>query len=449
MPSLRLLLGVLAGLASGLVLADAARIEAVRLGAQEQQTRLALDLSAAAEHRLFTLPATADKPPRVVLDLRPGRLADGALPLPAGTGVVTRVRGANREDGSVRIVLDLAQAARPRSFVLPPDGRYGHRLVVDLEAAGASAAAAPAPVVRAAPVSARELVIAVDAGHGGKDPGARGPKGAREKDLTLQISRRLAAAIDAEPGMRAYLTRDTDSFVPLRERMERARGAEADLFVSIHADAFRDRRVRGTTVYVLSAKGASDEASHRLAERENAADLIGGVSLGDKDPTLRSVLLDLSQNASLSASIDVGDHILDELGQFARLRKRKVQQAPFLVLKSPDVPSVLIETAFISNPEDERNLSTPAFQERLAGAILGGVRNYFYTNPPPGTRVAELARNGGPPVDRQYVIRSGDTLSEIASRYKVSVRHIRSANNLHDDRIVVGQVLRIPGAQET
>jgi N-acetylmuramoyl-L-alanine amidase len=216
----------------------------------------------------------------------------------------------------------------------------------------------------------------------------------------------------------------------------------------VHADSFRDRKVRGTTVYVLSNKGASDEASRRLAERENAADLIGGVSLVDKDKTLASVLLDLSQNASLSASIDVGDEILDELGEFARLRKREVQQAPFLVLKSPDVPSVLIETAFISNPEDERNLTSAAYQQRLAGAILDGVRDYFYTNPPPGTQVAQLASSGQRPIERQYVIRSGDTLSEIASRYNVSLRHIRSANNLRDDRIVVGQVLRIPQSQD-
>ena len=447
MSSFRLLLAVAVCLVPGLALAAAARIEAVRIASQDAQTRVALDLSQAVEHRLLTLDAGAGKPARVVIDIRDGRLADSALPLPTGTGAVDRIRAANREDGSVRIVLDLGRAARPRSFALVPDGRYGHRLVIDLDPA-AGAPAAPVRIQPPAPARGRDLIIAVDAGHGGKDPGARGPKGAREKDVVLQISRRLAAEIDAEPGMRAFMTRAGDQFVPLRDRMERARAAEADLFVSVHADSFRDRKVRGTTVYVLSNKGASDEASRRLAERENAADLIGGVSLVDKDKTLASVLLDLSQNASLSASIDVGDEILDELGEFARLRKREVQQAPFLVLKSPDVPSVLIETAFISNPEDERNLTSAAYQQRLAGAILDGVRDYFYTNPPPGTQVAQLASSGQRPIERQYVIRSGDTLSEIASRYNVSLRHIRSANNLRDDRIVVGQVLRIPESQD-
>jgi len=337
-------------------------------------------------------------------------------------------------------VLDLDTPAKPRSFLLPADGRFGDRLVIDLEPLAASA---PVRTLEVAPGPGRDLVIAIDAGHGGKDPGARGPSGLREKDVVLAISRRLAEVIDAEPGMRAFLTRTGDRFVPLRTRTERARAAQADLFLSIHADAFRDRRVRGTTVYVLSSKGASDEAARRLAARENAADLIGGVSLSDKDETLASVLLDLSQNASLSTSIDVGESILDELGRFARLRKRQVQQAPFLVLKSPDVPSLLIETAFISNPDDERNLRNGGFQTRLADGILAGVRAYFYQNPPPGTQVARLAAAGRSPA-RQYVIREGDTLSEIASRYKVSVGQIRSANRLRGDRIVVGQVLRIP-----
>jgi N-acetylmuramoyl-L-alanine amidase len=286
-------------------------------------------------------------------------------------------------------------------------------------------------------------VIAVDAGHGGKDPGARGGRGTREKDVTLSISQRLARAVNAEPGMRAVLTRDSDRFVPLRARMELARGQKSDLFLSIHADAFRDRRVRGATVYTLSEKGATDEASRRLAARENAAVTIGGVQLKDKDPMLAGVLLDLSQNASLSSSMDVGEEILRELGKFARVRKRHVQRAPFLVLKSPDVPSLLIETAFISNPDDESNLRRTAYQEQLVAAILDGMRDYFYQNPPAGTRVAQLAQNAQPS-ERQYVIRRGDTLSEIADRYKVSMRNIRSHNSLRNDRIRVGQVLRIP-----
>ena len=444
MPSKFFTVGVTVCLLNSGAAALAGSIDGLRIAAQADRTRIALDLSESAEHKLFTLPASGDKPARVVIDIKPSRLASGAVPFPRGTGTVALIRGANRDDGSVRIVLDLTKAVRPRSFALGPDGNFGHRLVVDLEPAGAPALAPPAVKSQAtASRQARDLVIAVDAGHGGKDPGARGPKGTREKDVVLQISRRLAAEIDAEPGMRAILTRTGDQFVPLRSRIERARSANADLFISIHADAFRDRRVRGTTVYALSEKGATDEAARRLAERENAADLIGGVSLDDKDPTLASVLLDLSQNASLSMSLDVGDEILDELSGFTHLRKRRVQQAPFLVLKSPDIPSLLIETAFISNPEDERKLSSQQHQQRLATAVVSGVRDYFYANPPPGTQVATLAR-GDRSAPRQYVIRQGDTLSEIAARYNVSLTNIRSANNLRNDRIVVGQVLRIP-----
>jgi N-acetylmuramoyl-L-alanine amidase len=445
-----LTVGVVLFLITAGAIAHAANVDAVRIATQDDRTRVALDLSGQVEHKIFTLPGDAQKPARVVVDIKPSRLGAGVLPFPEGAGSVSRIRGADREDGSVRIVLDLTRAARPRSFVLPPDGEYGHRLVLDLESAIPVTAAQARPVRRAPAITqaARDLVIAIDAGHGGKDPGARGPKGVREKDVVLQISRRLAQEIDAEPGMRAFLTRDRDEFVPLRSRSERARAAQADLFISIHADAFHDRRVRGTTVYALSQKGASDEAARRLAERENAADLIGGVTLDDKDPTLASVLLDLSQNASLSTSIAVGDEILDELAGFTRVRKRQVQQAPFLVLKSPDVPSVLIETAYISNPDDERNLASAHHQTRLAAAILEGVRDYFYANPPAGTRVAELAK-AGPRVPRQYVIRSGDTLSGIAARYRLSLRNIRSINNLRNDRITVGQVLRLPQPTDT
>ncbi|RMF94722.1 MAG: LysM peptidoglycan-binding domain-containing protein [Gammaproteobacteria bacterium] len=437
----RALLGTAVLLMASLALAGPARVEGLRLAAHAGGGRLALDLSQPVEHKVFTL----SNPHRVVIDLRPATFGARALPLPAGTGPVQRVRGARRGDGLLRIVLDLDRPMRPRSFVLAADGAHANRLVVDLE----PLEAAPAPVKKAPELTAppRDVVVVVDAGHGGKDPGARGARGGREKDITLAISRRLGEAINAEPGMRAILTRRDDRFLPLRERMERARRAEADLFISIHADAFRDRKVRGTTVYVLSDKGASDEASRRLAERENAAVLIGGVELEDKDPTLASVLIDLSQNAARSASMEVGSEVLEEIGEFSRLRKRKVQQAPFLVLKSPDVPSILIETAFISNPEDERNLRNAHYQQRLADAIVAGLRDYFYNNAPPGTVIARLARQGPPPRDRRYVIRRGDTLSGIASRYKVSVHRIRAANKLRSDRIRVGQVLRIPGAQ--
>lgn len=248
--------------------------------------------------------------------------------------------------------------------------------------------------------------------------------------------------------MRAVLTRDRDEFIPLRGRMERARAVSADLFISVHADAVYNREVQGGSVYVLNEKGATDEAARRLAARENAADLIGGVSLRTKDPVLASVLMDLSQNAALSSSIEVADEILRQMARVGTVRKPQVMQAPFMVLKSPDVPSVLIETAYISNPEEERRLDSNEYRGRLATAIFTGVREYFYRNPPRGSLVADLGRQQ-PAESVEHVIRRGETLGDLASRYNVSIRRIRDANRLHSDRLAPGQVLRIPAPQET
>jgi N-acetylmuramoyl-L-alanine amidase len=248
--------------------------------------------------------------------------------------------------------------------------------------------AAPVPM-RPAP-AARDLVIAVDAGHGGEDPGATGRDGTHEKNITLAVARVLAARINAERGMRAVLIRDGDYFVPLRERIHRARLAQADLFVSVHADAVRDPGVSGASVYVLSAHGATNEAARWLADRENAADLVGGVSLDDKDNVLASVLLDLSQSAAMSASMVAAEKVLNELNSVGDVRKSHVQQAGFVVLKSPDIPSLLVETAYITNPGEERRLRDEKYQARLAEAILAGLRSYFHENPPPGTRLAAL-----------------------------------------------------------
>jgi N-acetylmuramoyl-L-alanine amidase len=453
MPVKRHLLGtallIFMGLCTGTAFGEPVQVQGARIASQSGKIRVALDLSKPAEHKIFTL----SNPYRVVIDIKSGRITRQALPLPAGAGAVSRIRGANREDGSVRLVLDLNAAVKLRSFLLAGNGQQGDRLVVDLEPIGNARVITKAPDTvtngrsEKIPTAGREIVIAVDPGHGGKDPGARGSSGLREKDVVLRVSRDLAAMIDAQPGMRAYMTRDGDKFVHLRERMEGARAAKADLFISVHADSFRDNRVRGATVYVLSSKGASDEAGRRLAERENAADLIGGVRLDDKDQTLASVLLDLSQNASLSASIDVGDEILQEISKITKVRKSKVQQAPFLVLKSPDVPSLLVETAFISNPYDEKNLGSQNYRESLARAIFAGIQDYFRSNPPAGTMMAQ-AQPSPRPGRVEHLILRGDTLSGIADQYRVPVRRIQSVNNLHGDKIVVGKVLTIPVTQD-
>jgi N-acetylmuramoyl-L-alanine amidase len=430
-----LLIGLLicgeAAVAAGVI------VSGVRLSAAPNGTRVVLDLSSPASHALFTL----QNPDRVVVDVRGARIDGGRLRVPEGRGAVRRVRVADRDNGDARVVLDLTSVAQVRSFLVPPDGPWGHRLVIDLPADER-----PASVVRATSGhGGRDLVIAIDAGHGGKDPGATGRSGVREKDIVLQIARRLAQRVDREPGMRAFLVRDGDYFLSLHQRVSRARLQRADLFVSIHADAFHNHKARGSSVYILSARRASSEAARWLAEKENAADLVGGVSLDDKDDMLASVLLDLSQSAAIDASQNVGDAVLGELRRVGRVHKTDVQRASFKVLTSPDIPSILIETAFISNPSEEKLLRTAGHQEALAAAMMNGIRRYFEVNAPPGTLLAARGAAGdlGPV---EHVIVSGDTLSGIADRYNVSTRALRRHNGLKSDRIRIGQVLRIPGS---
>ena len=393
--------------AAGLILAfllqqpaHAVDVRAIRLWAGPDNTRVVVDLSGNAQHSLQVL----HNPERVVLDVSGARLAKALRAAPAGTGAVKRVRMSHSPSGNLRVVLDLSRPIQAKSFITKPNAHYGYRLVVDLAGAGAGASAGSGAVARVdkpvrakhAPADARDLIIAVDAGHGGEDPGAIGKNGTREKDVVLAIARELAAKINAEPGMKAVLTRGGDYFVPLRDRMRRARAQQADLFVSIHADSIRDRSIDGSSVYILSQRGATDEASRWLAERENASDLIGGVSLDDKDNVLASVLLDLSQSASLNASQVAAERVLRQLTQAGEVRKHEVQQARFVVLKSPDIPSMLVETAYISNPQEELRLRTLTHQARLAAAIHQGVHDYFYANPPMGTRIAQLAATGSP-----------------------------------------------------
>ncbi len=367
--------------------AHAVDIRAVRLWAGPDNTRVVVDLSGSAQHNLLLL----HNPERVVLDVSGARLAKSAHGAPRGSGAVKNVRMSHGASGNFRLVLDLARPSQAKSFLSAPNAHYGYRLVVDL----GSANRVDKPIkVKHAPSDARDLIIAIDAGHGGEDPGAIGKNGTREKDVVLAIARELALKINSEPGMKAILTRGGDYFVPLRDRMRRARAQQADLFVSIHADSIRDRSIDGSSVYILSQRGATDEASRWLAERENASDLIGGVSLDDKDDVLASVLLDLSQSASLNASQVAAERVLHQLAQAGEVRKPEVQQARFMVLKSPDIPSMLVETAYISNPQEEQRLRTATHQAKLAAAIHQGVHDYFYANPPMGTRIAQLAAAG-------------------------------------------------------
>ena len=373
--------------ASSLYAAPPVTVKDVRLWAGPDSTRVVFDLSGPAQHSLLTL----SDPARVVIDLSEAKLANTNLTLPEGRGFAKQLRAGTQGANDLRVVIDLSGPATPKSFTVEPNGPYGHRLVVDLMPGAATLAANTPPVaVKAAPTDeGRDIVVAIDAGHGGQDPGSIGKRGTYEKHVTLQIARRLKEVIDREPGMRAELTRDGDYFLPHRERMLRARRKQADMFISIHADSFKDRSVAGSSVYTLSARGASDESARWLADKENAADLVGGVSLDDKDAVLASVLLDLSQSASMSASIDAAGKVMGELVGLGNTTNRGVKHAGFLVLKSPDIPSILVETAFISNPGEEARLLDSKHQQRLAQAIHSGVRAYFWDNPPPGTRFAQ------------------------------------------------------------
>jgi N-acetylmuramoyl-L-alanine amidase len=368
---------------SALAAAKPVDVRAVRLWAGPDSTRVVLDLSGNANHSL----SVSHQPERVVVDVSGAHLAKGVRPVQAGAGLIRQLRMAGAK-GQLHIVIDTSRATVAKSFLSKPNKRYGYRLVLDLS--NPAVEDKPSRILHA-PSGTRDLIVAIDAGHGGDDPGAIGKNGTREKDVVLAIARELAAEINSEPGMRAVLTRGGDYFVPLRDRMRRARSQQADLFVSVHADSIADRSIDGSSVYILSQHGATNEAARWLAERENASDLIGGVSLDDKSDVLASVLLDLSQTAAMNASESAAQRVLKQLRQAGEIRKTQVQQAGFMVLKSPDIPSMLVETAYISNPYEESKLRTSSHQAEIAGAIRRGVHDYFYANPPQGSRVAQLA----------------------------------------------------------
>ncbi len=410
-------------------------VEDVRIWSENGKTRVVLDLSRSIEHNIFTLRG----PDRIVIDLKNSRLAESLSKLPQGSGSVRSIRSAIRANGQLRVVLDLTEGVRSRSFAAGPSGNYGDRIVIDLARTGNLE-----PVKRASEAykPGRDIVIAIDAGHGGHDPGALGRR-SKEKDLVLSISKELARRVNSEPGMRAILIRDKDVFVEHRDRTAIASNANADLFISIHADAFRDRRASGASVFALNMVGANDEAALQMQRRAQTDVTVGGVSLHDKDEVLASVLFDLSQNAALSASVDVGTSISKQMGRVTKMHKKAVKQQNLLVLKSADMPSILIETGFISNGSEENKLRDRGHQGRLANAILAGIRDYYYTNPPPDTQIAQDLRRS-PTKQVRHVISRGDTISELAERYNVSPAAIRRANKLSTDKIRVGQTLNIP-----
>lgn len=520
-------------------LAATAQIKAVRYWQSPESTRVVFDLSAPVKYTL------SQQGNNIVLELPRSGTALKVDEVPITSDLITKV-STDTEGDTLRITLALKQAARPKHFTLKPFKQYGNRLVVDLyEAVGSEAVRTEAPVSIAKP-GTRDIVIAIDAGHGGDDPGAIGPGGTYEKTITLAIAKRMADAFNARKGMKAVLIRTGDYFIPLARRPEIARQKKADLFVSVHADGFHDKRARGASIWTLSNRRAKGEMGRWLENSENASDLIGGVesvSLGDKDKVLAEVLLDLSMTHSMTASYDVGKAVLKQIGSFAHLHKRDVQQASLKVLTSPDIPSILVETAFISNPNEEKLLSARAHQDKLIDAVVNGVHGYMKRRPPPGAEYAlsgtpeqgpsiaqtsyapdAIAATDAPPVIKRpsprqsaavnsvsaaapsnpaaqkmahtvaenkpvkpvkpprplylntiassleyakrraakeqrapatpkvvppstrHKVQIGDSLSRIASLYKVSMNELRSYNELKSDQVNVGQVLAIPNS---
>lgn len=421
--------------------AGAVEVREVRVASGDERTRLVLDLSGSVDYKLFAL----ENPHRIVVDLKSATLGTGARVPDFRPGVLQRVRTGVQDGRDLRVVLDLERGVRPRSFIEPPGDGRGHRLVIDLPNEVAQAVQVPARTVQTAlPSMDRDIVIAIDAGHGGRDPGAIGPSGTFEKTITLAVAREVARQINAMRGYRAVLIRDADVFIALEQRYLLARQAQADLFVSIHADAAPRSSAAGSSVYVLSTRGATNEAARWLADRENAADLVGGVKLDDKDNTLAAVLLDLAQSATMKASEDAANQVLHALKRVGKAHKPAVERANFVVLRSPDVPSMLVEAAFISNPGEERKLNDPDYRRRLSAAVADGVRDFFSLQPPPGTWVASNTTARA----REHVVARGETLSAIAVRHGVSLSNLRAANagRLRGDVVRIGDRLQIPGA---
>ena len=499
--------------ATPLYAAKAADLNGARVWAGSEYTRLVLDASGPLDYRI------SQNGDRVVVDLGNSRLTDGFAD-PAAQGLYRGMSHARLGD-RLQLTARVDPNSRLKSFVLKSSTGSGYRLVLDLYPGNGSVAAAPAagdnhvasmptpasePAVvetsvaqssharpsrssRAATEQAaallggqRNVVVCIDAGHGGKDQGAHGPDGTLEKNVTLAVARDLAARINRQPGMKAVLTRDGDYFIPLQRRYQIARENNADLFVAIHADSYTSDDAKGSSVWVLSSRGKSSVAARMLADKENSSDLIGGVSLAAENDSLASVLLDMQQGWAMQASHVVADNVLNALGQLGPTHRGYVENANFVVLRSPDVPSILVETAFISNPLEERKLRDPEHQDELAEAIMDGVKNYFESTPPPGTWFAaqaaahrkgiELASNkAADSADRNAVAKSaynktvlagtqpaspdanvqdlhrvgrGESLRSIARQYGISVGALKSANGINADTVRAGTVLTIP-----
>jgi len=432
---LKIIILVWLTMVSSAIFAQPLEVNSLRFWTAPDHTRMVFDVSKPVVHQIFLL----ESPARLVIDFSNARLSKPLPQPPKNHPLFSRVRTGVHHKKDLRVVVDLNTAVTPKSFFLKPRKPYGNRLVVDLFDKKHSLALRKKPVkaVKQIKNKLRDVIIAVDAGHGGEDPGAHGRHGTQEKQVVFKIAQKLSALINKQPGMKAVMVRQGDYYIKLKKRIDIARQAKADLFVSIHADAFKDSTVKGASVFTLSNRGESSVAAKWLAQSENAADLMGGVSLADKEDMLASVLMDLSQTATKEASRQVAQKILKNFKHIGPLHKQGVQKAGFVVLKSPDIPSVLVETAFISNPNEEKKLTNRHKQTKMAQAIFKGILSYFKQYASAGTYFA-MKRS------QTHVIARGETLSGIAQHYGVSMKSIRSANALVGSVIQIGQVLKIP-----
>jgi N-acetylmuramoyl-L-alanine amidase len=430
-----------------------AQVQSVRIAPAADNTRVVFDLASAPDFKYFTL----DKPDRLVIDLSNVR---GSPALPSSNGqspLISGIRSSGGQ-GKMRIVLDLTQTIKPNVFALTPADNFGHRLVVDLPltatAAASSVSQASQPVaanptsnnptrtpVPASIRAARDIIIAVDAGHGGNDPGSIGPSGTFEKNLTLPLAKALVERFNREPGMKAALVRTGDYYIPVNNRTDIARRLQADLLISVHADAFTSPHPRGAAVWVLSLRRATSEVGRMLEQTERHGELLGGVAEVIKDSAneryLAQTVLDLSMNHSMVTAHQVANQVLSEMGKITTLHKREPQAASLGVLRAPDIPSILVEVGFISNPQEERLLRTPGHQQKLVQSIFNGVRRHFELSPPADSLFAQRRA-------KEHRVQAGESLSLLAQRYNVSIDELRTHNQLRSDSLRIGQVLRIP-----
>lgn len=457
------------------------RVENIRVWHSPDSTRVVFDVSQNVQYKLFEL----SNPKRVVVDIQNATLSKKLPSLDPNNKHISRIRTGKPKAKTARFVFELKTDLFSKSFLLAPNKLYGHRLVIDFEekkskpanqvvteplpnqtqqAVETAPAATSQPAQQSVAVSqplivndnrdSRPFIIAIDAGHGGEDPGAIGFRGTYEKKITLQIATRLKEVINKDPSFNAFMVRTGDYFIKLHKRRAIAREKNADMFISIHADAFHKRSANGFSVYALSQRGATSAMARALAAKENASDLIGGVSLADKDDVLAKVLVDLSMNNTISESVNFGGRVLQKLRQHGRLHSKRVEQAGFAVLKSPDIPSILIETGYITNPNEEKNLRSSSHQNKIANAVYGAIKEYFKQTPyRSNAQYASVSVDNNsstyqslvkPKRPRYHKVKRGDSLSSIAAKYRISVKQLKRENNLKSNVAVLGKRLKLP-----